>query len=465
MLPTPKTIFISIYDGDTERVILRTKVFATLRESGNRIVLLIRGKDRVAYYEREYGSDQVLVEELPSATSRREAWWFSVGWNTIPTRATAVRRYRDYFLKQKYGMYLLGGLLSFLGRSRIWRRFLRSVYYHYEGSYARELFERYHPDLVFAVNFFSPEDAQLLVAARKRSIPTVTLAKSWDVLTTKAFTRVHADRLLVFNETNQEEAVRLGDYRPEAVVVTGFPQFDAYTNPDLFLSREEFCRPLGLDPARRIILYGIPGDWKSPDTRAVLTGLSQATESGAFQKPIQILARFHPKYHDSSEGLHLPHVVFDRPGVYFSQSGEFSLDAGNRGQTTQWTFRDDDIVHLANSLYHADVVVNVDSTLTLDATALGKPAILVGFDGDRHLPYKQSIAFIYEREHYQNVLMTGGVVLTHSLQELVEEIKSVIADPHAYRSSERAELGRRLLYTTDGHAGARMGKAVLELLP
>lgn len=459
-----KTIFISIYDGDTERVILRTDVFKTLLQSGHRIILLIRGVELVPYYRKEFESEQVQVEALPSANSQAENWWFSVGWNTIPTRATAVRRYRDYFLKKKYGMYFLGGLLSFLGKSRAWRSLLRSMYLVSGKEYAIELFKKYNPDLLFAANMFSPEDARLLATAKKRNVRTVTLAKSWDVLTTKAFTRVIADRIMVYNQFNHDEAIAVGDYLPEQVVITGFPQFDIYTLQETFLSREEFCKKAGLDPMRRTILYGIPGDWKSPDTRAILTELDRRIEADNFAKPIQILARFHPKYPDSSEGLDARHIVFDRPGMRFSENTEFSLDAGNRGSTNKWTFREDDIIHLANSLYHSDISINVDSTLTLDAAALNKPSILIGYDGDRKLSYKESIAFIYEREHYQHVLKTGGVSLVHSHDELASEINKFLSDP-MYRKESLAVLKQELLYKVDGKSGERMGQAVLEFVP
>lgn len=457
-----KTIFISIYDGDTERVILRTNVLPTLLRSGHRIVLLIRGTDLVSYYQKEFGGEQVCVEGLPFANSKVEDWWFSIGWNTIPTRATVVRRYRDYYLKEKYGMYFLGGLLSFLGNFRVWREFLRLIYSVTEKGYAVELFEKYNPDLLFAANMFSPEDMRLLATAKKRGVKTVTLAKSWDVLTTKAFTRVRADRIMVYNQFNGNEATAIGDYDPAKVVITGFPQFDIYSHPENFLSREAFCEKVGLDPGRRIILYGIPGDWKSPDTKAVLAELDRRIEAGVFAKPIQILARLHPKYRDSAEGFSARHIIFDRPGMYFSDNTEFSLDTGDKGSTNKWTFRNDDIAHLANSLYHSDLIINVDSTLTLDAAALDKPSILVGYDGDRKLPYKESIAFIYEREHYQNVIKTGGVSLVYSHDELVSEINKFLSDSD-YQKDGREDLKQELLYKIDGCSGERMGKAVLEL--
>lgn len=457
-----KTIFLSIFDGDTERVILRTQVFETIKASGHRIVLLVRGKDRIDHYKKEFENEQVSVELLPPAGSRSETLWYYIGWNSIPTHAVAVRRVREYWNQKQYGLYVLGFIAWSLGHLKVWRELLRTLYGYFGEDYAEELFTRYQPDLLFAANMFSPEDSLLLRMAKKRKVKTITIAKSWDVLTTKAFTRVKADTIIVYHQFNREEAIAIGDYRPDQVVVTGFPQFDIYTDQSIIRSREEFCKNAGLDPQSRFVLYGLPGDWKSPDTRAILTKLDTRIAAGAFVKPLQILARFHPKYRDSSEGLSSPYIVFDRPGMYFSKKGEFGIDA-SVAQTNQWTFRDEDIVHLANSLYHSDVVINVDSTLTLDAAAYNKPSILIGFDGDRTLPYKRSIAYIYERDHYRHVLDTKSAPLVKSYEALEKAINTFLNDP-TYLQTELQQLKKELLFKVDGQSGRRMGEAVLHML-
>lgn len=456
-----KTIFISIFDGDTERVILRTNAFRVIKQSGHRVVLLVRGKDRISHYKKEYESEQVVVELLPGAGSRMETIWYYVGWNSVPTRAVEVRRVREYWNTGNYFFFFLGSIAGILSHIKIWREFLRWSYMRFGEDYAADLFRRYKPDLLFAANMFSPEDTRLLRMAKKLGVRTVTIAKSWDVLTTKAFTRVKADRLIVYNDLNREEAVAVGDYEAPQIIVTGFPQFDIYTDASVFLPPHEFKKRAGLDPAKEYALYGIPGDWKSPDTRPILAMLDHAIEKGAFVKPLQILARFHPKYRDSSEGLQSKHIVFDKPGKYFSAGGEFSIDSGK--DSNQWTFLDDDIVHLANSLKHAAAVINVDSTLTLDAAANDRPAIIISYDGDRKLPYHRSIAFIYEREHYQNVIKTGGVPLVKGHEELVATLNTFLMNPEHLRAGREA-LKRRLLFQLDGKSGERVGQAVLEMV-
>ena len=457
------TIFLTVYDGDTEKVILQTGVLTRLIDAGHRIVLLVRGTDRLEYYRKTYDSELVSVEELPIAMTRTERLWYHLGWNTLPTRSAYIRRRERFENHQNYPRFTLESLLGFLGRFRLWREVLRLCYRLVPDAYCAEYFERYKPNLVFAPNMFSAEDMRMLRAAKRRGIKTVATAKSWDVLTTKAFTRVRADRLLVFNEVNREEAIHLGDYSPERVIVTGFPQFDLYTHNEWKDSRTEFCARLGLDASKKILLFAIPGNWKTPNTKDILAFLDEAIEKGRFKEPLQILARLHPKYPDSSEQEEYRHIILDRPGTHFSDSREVSIDM-NVAESFQWTFTRGDVEHLANSLYWSELIINTESTLTLDAAMLGKPTLLIGYDGNQKLPYWKSVKRVYEREHYRNVLATGATPLVENNEQLFTTIEEFLAQPDRL-ASERNVLVMKLLYSRDGKSAERMANAILEVLP
>jgi hypothetical protein len=458
-----KTIFITIYDGDTEKVILRSGVYAHVKAAGHRIVLIVRGASRIDYYREAFQEGNTIVELAPPDVTLAENLWYHVSWNTVPTRSVALRIRVKLHKGGKLWRAVLESLAWLLGHARLWRESLRFVYGLAPDDFAGDLFERYKPDLLFAPNMFSPLDFRMLRAAHRRGVPTVTTAKSWDVLTTKAFTRVRADKLLVFNEFNRNEAITPGDYDESRVVVTGFPQFDSYANPPKEDRRAHFFDSLKLDPTKRLILMGIPGDWLTPYTHEILTELDRRIEEGAFKEPVQILARLHPKYPDSSEKYAYRHVILERPGTHLAQKREFSIDMGV-GNTYAWTFTDHDIEHLKESLYFSDVVVNTASTITLDAAALDKPVILIAYDGDHKLPPLESIALVYERDHFKHVVDTKAAPLVTSNDELVAAIERFLADPN-YLRAERDNLRTQLLYKIDGGAAKRTADAVLEMLP
>jgi len=458
-----KTIWISLYDGDTEKNILRSGIFPLLKASGARIVLLVRSAKRVPYYEQEFKAENVEVELLPNATGWFEILYNHISWNTIPTYSVYLRRHDMYLVHKNILRYAGESVLGFLGRFKLWRNILRGFYYVLPDNYADELFRKYKPDVIFTPNMFSPDDCRLLKAAKKRRIPSITTVKSWDVLTTKAFTRVRADMVLVFNEYNAREAVVYGDYKPSQVVITGFPQFDIYAQQGVLESREAFCKKTGLDPQAAIILFAVPGDWKMQYTDEVLKHIDSAIERGEIYGPVQILARVHPKYPSKVEQRKdYKHVVIERPGTYFSAGQERSLDTSATGALA-WTFTDKDIIHLANSLYHSAVTVNIESTMTLDAAAFNKPIVLVGYDGDQQLPYLKSIVRNYDRNHYRYVIETGGARLAKNPKELIQDIQAYLKNP-ALDREKRELLREKLLYKVDGKSSQRAVDAVLNLL-
>jgi CDP-glycerol glycerophosphotransferase (TagB/SpsB family) len=353
--------------------------------------------------------------------------------------------------------------IGFLGRYRVWREELRVLYWFIPDSYATALLDSYKPDLVFAPNMFSPEDCRLMKAAMKRGIPTVATAKSWDVLTNKAFTRVRANKLLVFNAFNFDEAITLGDYKKEQVTITGFPQFDVYADSSTFIDREQFCKRIGIDPKKEIILFAVPGDWKFPYTDEVIKHIDDAIESGALPQNVHVLARVHPKYPTKVESrTDYKHVTIERPGTYFSGKQEKSIDTSSSG-TLAWTFTSSDILHLANSIHHSAVTINIESTMTLDAIALNKPVVLIGYDGDHALPPDRSIAENYTRTHYQNVMDTKAARLAVNKEDLIACVRAYLDDPKL-DSSERVVLKDRLLYKVDGQSAKRVATALLEML-
>jgi hypothetical protein len=462
-----KIIFLSIYSGDVDRIFVRSGVLDGLVSAGHYVVLLVRGDDgeqeKIRYYQDSYLREGVVIEFIPLGMNAFEFFAYHLAWNSLPSYSAYVKR-KDLYLKHKkkfrYSLELLAG---FLGRFRLWRHFLRSVYYYWPDAYCKDLFDRYKPDLLFAPNMFSPEDCRLLRYAKKHGITTVTTMKSWDVPTTRGFTRVIADRILVFNEINKQQTIDIGDYPEEKIRVMGFPQFDYYVRPELRVPREDFFKNIGADPSKPLILFAIPGDFKLPTINDILIALDNAIESGKIPRDIQVLARFHPKYRSPAETLkNLRHFIMDRPGTYFTDKVELSTDAP-MSQTFQWVFTNKDIVHLVNSLLYSDIVINVESTITLDANAFNKPVIMIGYDGDQKLDYWHSVRRNYDREHFKAVLESGGVAYVQSHDELINAILRYLKEPEADKEGRR-RLKERLLYKVDGRSSHRVVQYILEML-
>ncbi len=82
----------------------------------------------------------------------------------------------------------------------------------------------------------------------------------------------------------------------------------------------------------------------------------------------------------------------------------------------------DEINTLASLLKYSDVVINLFSTLNLEATIFDKPIVNVCFEGDSYTgpPRARYNIFIDERQtHNQRVIVDKGLKIAYNQQELI----------------------------------------------
>lgn len=444
-----KTIWITISDGEVSKTILQSDVFALLKERA-KVVFLVNPK-KVAYYRDRVGSSDVLIEAMPSPRSPFwEEIWADLFLYSLHTESLRVKIAHSYHSGGSLIGMLAKRLLWQLGRFRIYRSVCRYLYAHMHERTFDSLFEAHTPNLVFAANLTSPDDARLLKAARTRKIPTVGMPKGWDNLTLKTFLPIFPDALLVQTELMKTDAERL-DYPSESITVVGFPKFDVYANPVRALSREAFMRQLGLDSSRPLMLYAGAGDQLAPHDEEILADLVQAIDTGVVPNKPQIVVRPHPKYIYRDEVIPKRDFwVLDRPGARTAGSSDFEFD-------------EKDVLHLMNSLMHADVVIHTASTLGIEAAIFDKPSITLAYDGHAKLHESVSTARYYFYDHMRRALATGGMRVAHSFEELISTLNQYLAT-QSLDSAERAKMVRENAYMIDGQAGTRVAETLVSMM-
>ena len=75
---------------------------------------------------------------------------------------------------------------------------------------------------------------------------------SWDNFTNKLMPVRRVSRLVVWNTLMKEQAIDLHGYQPDEIRLAGVPQWDRYFTPGVTISRDDFFRRIGADPARRL---------------------------------------------------------------------------------------------------------------------------------------------------------------------------------------------------------------------
>lgn len=369
------------------------------------------------------------------------------------TRRIKQQRYRRT-LAGRWGRLLSYGLLeldarlfadpnAFAEMERRERELLLREYPH-AAEYER-LLRAHAPDLVVSSLPHGHEEAPPAIVAKHLRIRTAAWVSSWDNLTSKPAYYTAYDHYFVWSDTMRGELRR---YYPESLGATvdapGVPHFDWYRSGSMRLPREEHCAAYGLDPSRPVVLYGAATPHLSPAEPLIVERLAQDLES--LEGRPQLLVRLHPG--DSGSRFQGLNVAIQVPG----RRGEGSL--GGYCPTVE------ENRELVSTVAHADVVVNLASTLTLDAAVCDRPVVNVAYDLSPGKPFQALAEQFYTYDHYRTVVETGAVRLARSPGELAAHVSAYLRDPALDREGRR-RLVDLWCGPVDGGAGHRLASALL----
>lgn len=215
-------------------------------------------------------------------------------------------------------------------------------------------------DLVLLTGLVWPRSPQAdyVKVCRRLGIKTGYIVNSWDNLTNKGDIKALPDRVFVWNDHQAKEAIQFHGMSPSNVVVTGAPLFDRWFRREPSMSREEFCKHVGLADTRPYLLYACssptiaPGQSERIFFQEWLTALRDSTHP--LLTDIQVLVRPHPFNPTAWEDFHS-----DDPGVtVFPRGGG-------------WVVKEEDRDAYYNSLYYCAAVVGINTSAMLESAIVG----------------------------------------------------------------------------------------------
>lgn len=314
------------------------------------------------------------------------------------------------------------------------------------------LFRDLRPSLVFnASHIHSPLAIQVVQAAEWLGIPTAAFIFSWDNLTSQGRVIPMYDHYLVWNHEIGDQLVRIyPSVRHEQIHVTGTPQFDLHLRPEYHWTREEFCRRVGADPARPIVLYTTGMAHHMPDEPQIVEGIADMVRQMPDLGSPQVMVRVYPKDRTGR----FEDVKRRRPEVLFPHVP---------WESEHLTPRPEDSYLLANMLKHAAVGINLASTVSLELCIFDKPVINVCYTPCGASPGTWDARRYYDFEHYRPVVESGAVALVTSESEMAEAIRRAISCPEEHGTQRRNLLSRMFGPTLDGRSAERVAAALINL--
>ena len=215
------------------------------------------------------------------------------------------------------------------------------------------------PDLVLITPlvYLGSSQFEILHTALALGLRTAFCVGSWDHLSSKALIRDMPQRVIVWNETQKQEAVQLHGVPADRVVVTGAQCYDQWFGRRPVRTREQFCRRVGLPPERPFLLYVCSAlFWGSPVEAQFVREWAQRLRKSAHPelRPAAVLIRPHPARMAEWSAVDLS------PFPHVSLYGSNPVDEESK----------DDYFE---SLFYCSAVVGLNTSAFLEGAVVGRP--------------------------------------------------------------------------------------------
>jgi hypothetical protein len=444
----------------TDRMLLHTAFMDVLcREATVRVWATSAQNPR---FQKMWNAVPARIESFPDVQSFREfpynylrrlnefTWDFR---QSPPSRLSVMRHVPEKYQRSVRALKLPARILAKLKAEQALESRLEKLLLRYPRcNDALERMVTDPPSVVLTTGPFQFEQPGIVAVAKNLGIPSLALIPSWDNLSTKARMVFRHDGYVVWSEQMRRE---LHYFYPETqglpIYVVGAPQFDVFFEKRHWRSRAEFCALQGLRPDLPIILYAIGSPNFLKEHHGALE-LAERIGRGDLGD-VQMLVRPHP-IHDNAEMTSL----FQRfaPRVVTQQTAEAGTALTARSQD------ETQIVEWINTFRHADVLVNLSSTATIDAAIFDRPVVNLDFDPEPGQPKQALVKDVNHLwTHFKPVAESGGVWLVNNYDEMVTAIKTYLEQPGLHRN-ERSWMTKYVCGYVDGQCGRRMAEAVID---
>jgi hypothetical protein len=293
-------------------------------------------------------------------------------------------------------------------------------------------------DLLVVASMQTPSVAPVLNGARRLGIPSIGYVASWDHAVGKGVISKHVVTYIVQNDVMRDDLATLHGVDPARVVVTGWPQSDAFHERR---SAEDFAalaRHLSLDPARPVVLVMGNTPTNTPYEPLFFRRLIEWWEGSGARERFSLLFRPHPRDNRWEE--------------------RFAPVMGRSGAAVQ-PWDEIDLPSLATMLQHGACVVSNAGTILLDAVVNDRPAVCVLYDEEAPAGETWAANNVLG-VHYRELMESTAFYRAASFEEVTRAVERALASPGEL-SAERRRVAREVVGELDGLAGERVVDAIV----
>jgi hypothetical protein len=427
--------------------------------NSHKVVFLVK-KDRLSLFKNYFVGNNILVEEYTKSNKGFfESFLMSLARSSLSTKTNLWSKMRSYYRGDSgfLSTYFKRVFTFIFGKSTLWKVLLRKLILTIRpDSNLLNLFNKYNPDILFATSMTNFDfDVPVSIEAKRRKVKIVGMVRSWDNLSSHGMLRVLPDVFLLQNFFLKE---MLEKYQGMTIIdnvsIVGLPHYDIFKNlSKITQSRDDFCKNKGLDPKKKIILYGAMGDFLFMHENEMPEVLNNLIRDLNLENEVQILYRSHPKFKLNKNYKNLyKNIIFDINSSYIKNDKLADNDDGG----------DNDLI---NSLFHSSIVLTCGSTIAIDSAVADRPLVCTAFDGStlyKDVSYWNSARRFYDSyTHFEELVKTGNIDIAYNVEELGRFIKGYLEFGDRNRDGRKSIIDR-FVAPFDGRSGERLAGLLLE---
>lgn len=290
------------------------------------------------------------------------------------------------------------------------------------------------------------------IEAQRAGINVVSSISNYDNIINRGYRNFMPSCLAVWSKQMADEAIKLIDIPAKRIEITGPVQFDRYfCKPSV--TREEFLRSKNLDPDKKTIFFA----GGSPVTQYYdfFGMLKRNFIINGRMKDCNLVVR--PMPHNKILSWHGMEVLIDLlskiPGIYVSDPRQFSCDSFMpiKGQKP-----DIELDELHCLFKYSDVLINIYSTVSLEATINDLPTIHIGYEDFSYFArYPSYVGFHQRMTHNRRPLRLAAARIAKNEEELVKYTEMYLKD-RAIDKDRRYEYALSECEFLDGRASERL---------
>ena len=295
--------------------------------------------------------------------------------------------------------------------------------------------------------------------AQRSGLKVVSAITNYDNIVNRGFRGFNPDGVAVWSQLMADETMRLQRIPASKIEITGAQQFDEFFSP-LRISRDDYIRSVGLDPSKKTILFA---GGVNVTRYFEIYRLFVERDHDPRLIPCNVIIRPYPhgKLLTSPAWKVLEHLFRESARVHISVPPiNTAEDPVGASLQNDLLCHDEVVNDLHCQLRYSDVMINVYSTISLEAAICDLPTIHMGYDlytfGHK---YHITTAFQQRQTHNRRRLRLAASKVAESESDLVKYVNDYLEDRSADREA-RHEYALSECGYLDGMSSRRLASFV-----